>query len=238
MRITVFPTEVVTTDPLSWWNDVVGVPPETVVTRPKISQYKAQGEFEGRRLALVIQPGRIEWSVSPLVTAAEEDPDMLLGPFPDVMASLTKVVAAWLPSAPVMGRFAFGAILLQPVDTVQAGYVLLQKYLLNKVAVDPEGSSDLLYQINRRRASNSHIEGLSINRLSKWSVQAAQRMTMTLGPDGVAARTFGQEITCRLELDVNTAQDFGSVLPAERLPVLLQEMTELASEIAQKGDIP
>lgn len=237
MRITVFPREVVPTERLSWWDDVVGFPPETVVTRPKTGQYQALGEFEGRRLTLQIQPGLIDWSVSPLVKAAEEDPDILVGPFPDVLASLAKVAAPWLPSAPALTRFAFGAILVQPVENVRGGYVLIQRYLPS-VVVDPDGSSDLFYQINRRRTSTSQIEGLRINRLSKWSVQVAQRVTVTLGTDGVAARTLGQEVGCRLELDINTAQDSASALPAERLVALLQELTDLATEIAQKGDIP
>jgi hypothetical protein len=238
MRISAFPSEVVPTERLSWWDDIVGFPPETVVSRPKAGQYQAQGEFEGRRLALQIQPGRIEWSVSPLVKASEEDSDILVGPFPDVLASLLKVVANWLPSAPALTRVAFGAILVQPVESVGSGYALLQRYLRPAVVVDPTGSSDLFYQINRPRTSTSGIEGLRINRLSKWSVQVAQRITVTLGADGVAARNLGQDIGCRLELDVNTGQDFASKLPAERLGALLQELPDLGSEIAQKGDIP
>jgi hypothetical protein len=238
MRVTAFPSEVVPTERLSsWWDDIVGVSPETVVSRPKVGQYQAQGEFEGRRLALQIQPGRIEWSVSPLVKVAEEDPDILVGPFPDVLASLSKVTVHWIPSAPALTRFAFGVTLVQPVESVRSGYVLIQRYL-PKVVVDPDGSSDLFYQINRQRTSTSQIEGLRINRLSKWSVQIARRVTMTLGGDAVATRTLGEEVGCRLELDINTGQDFASALPAERLGALLQELSDLGSEIAQRGDIP
>lgn len=235
MRVTAFPSEVLPLERLSWWDDVVGFPPETVVSRPKTGQYQAYGEFEGRRLVLQIQPGRIEWSVNPVVKAPEEDSD-LLGPFPEVLTSLSKVAAPWLPQAPAMTRFAFGVVLVQPVDNARAGYVLIKKYLPG-VVIDPEGSSDFFYQINRPRRSTTRIDGLRINRLTKWSVQLAQRVVMTLGADGVATRIMGEEAACRLELDINTAPGFDRVLPAEHLGALFQELIDLGREIAQKGDV-
>jgi hypothetical protein len=238
VRVTAFPSEVVPVERISWWDDIVGVPPETVVSRPKTGQYQTQGEFEGRRLVLQIQPGRIDWNVSPTVQVAEEDPKIpLLGPFTDVIASLTKVVASWLPQAPPIKRVAFGAILVQPVENRRAGYVLIKKYLPG-VAIDPDGSSDFFYQINRPRPSTTPIgDDLRINRLSKWSVQVAQRVTVTIDSGGIEGRAFAEEVACRLEVDINTAPDFSGVLPSEQLVPLLQEMTELGREIAQKGDV-
>jgi len=239
MRVTVFPSEVVTTDPASWWDDVVGFPPETVVARPKIGQFQARGDFEGRQLALQIQPGRVEWVVGPLAKAIEEEDSGLtsLGPFPEVLNSLSKVVVPWLPKAPALQRFAFGAILMQPVDSVRAGYTLLQKYL-GSVRLDPDSSSDFFYQINRPRPSRTAIAALRLNRLTKWSVQVIRRMTMTIGAEGTTAtRALGEDAACRLELDINTAPDFTGVLPVEQLGALLQELTDLGREIAQRGDI-
>jgi hypothetical protein len=42
---------------------------------------------------------------------------------------------------------------------------------------------------------------------------------------------------CRLELDINTAQEFKAGLLKSRLIHHLDELTEFASEIANKGDI-
>jgi hypothetical protein len=240
MRVTVFPTEVVPTDRSSWWDHFVGIPPETVVARPKAGQFQARGDFEGRQLALQIQPGRIEWVVGSLAKAPEEAEESLLsslGPFPEVLNSLSKVVIPWLREAPPLQRFAFGAVLLQPVDTVRSGYALLQKYLGANVRLDPDSSSDFFYQINRPRPSKATIEGLRLNRLTKWSVQVIRRMTMTIGHGGSATRALGEDAACRLELDINTAADFAAVLPVERLEALLQELTDLGREIAQRGDI-
>jgi hypothetical protein len=239
MRVTVFPTEVVPVEPSVWWDEVVGVPPETVVARPKVGQFQARGDFEGRQLILQVQPGRVEWILGPLAKAADDEESVLpsLGPFPEVLQSLSKVVVPWLPQAPALQRFAFGAIVMQPVNTVHAGYALLQKYLGSYVRLDPE-SSDFFYQINRRRPSRT-IAALHLNRLTKWSVQTVRRMTMTLGAEGGAVtRALGEDAACRLELDINTAPDFAGVLPAEQLTALLKELTDLGREIAQRGDIP
>lgn len=237
MRVTAFPSDVVATEQLSWWNDFVGLPPEAVVSRPKIGQYQAHGDFEGRRLRLQLQAGRIDWSLSGVLKTTEEEFDLaLLGPFPEVFTSLSRVVTPWLAKAPPLARFAFGANLVQPVENVRAGYVLLQKYLPG-LPIDPDGSSDFLYQINRPRPSVTRIEGLRMNRLTKWSAQVAHRMTVLFGPSGVEARTLGEEAACRLQLDINTAPDFGRPLPPGELGVLLQEMFDLGREIAQKGDV-
>lgn len=236
MRFTAFSSEVVPLERLPWWDDVVGVPPEAVVSRPKTGQSQAQGEFEGRRLTLQIQPGRVEWSLNPPAKAAEDPGLPLLGPFPEVLASLSKVVTAWLPQAPAVTRVAFGAARMQQVETVRSGYVLVTKYL-RSVAIDPDGSSDLLYQINRPRPSVTGIEGLRMNRLTKWSVQVGQLVIMTLGTEGIATRITSEDVVCRLDLDINTAPDFVGTLPAERLGDLFQEMTDLGREIAQRGDV-
>jgi hypothetical protein len=238
MRVTVFPTEVVSLEPSSWWDKVVGVPPEAVGSRPKVGQFQARGDFEGRQLVLQIQPGRVEWILGPLAKAVDEESTLpSLGSFSEVLQSLSKVVVSWLPQAPALQRFAFGAILTQPVDNVLAGYALLQKYLASSVRLDPESSSDFFYQINRPRPSRTTIAGLRLNRLTKWSVQVVRRMTMTIGTEGGATRALGQDAACRLELDMNTAPDFTGALPADQLGSLLQELIDLGREIAQKGDI-
>ncbi len=234
MRVTVFPSDVVPVEQ-SWWDDIIGVPAETVTSRSKAGQYQAEGDFEARRLRLQIQPGRIDWSVTPIIKA-EDELTPVLGPLPDVLTSLSKVVSPWLSLASEMKRLAFGATLLQPVENGPAGYALIQKYL-HRLHPDLDGASDFFYQINRPRPSGTQVPGLRINRLMRWSVQVAQRMALTLGGGGAVTRNLGEETACRLELDINTAPDFPGLLPAEHLTVILHEMMEFGREIAQKGDV-
>jgi hypothetical protein len=236
-RVTAFASDVVAVENLSWWDEIVGVPPETVVSHPKTGQYQTHGDFEGRRIGLQIQPGRIEWNANPILKG-EDEPSSLqtLGPFRDAIAFFSKVVAAWLPLAPPLNRLAFGAVLLQPVESAPAGYALIQKYLEATTRIDLKEASDFFFQINRPRRSRTEVTGLRVNRLTRWAVQVAQRMTLTLGAGGPETRTLGQETACRLELDINTAPDFG-VLPANQLGAILQELMNFGSEIAQRGDI-
>lgn len=237
IRVTTFPSEVVSTEQLTWWDSFVGSPAETITSRPKIGQYVASGDFEGRRLTLHIQPGRIEWNLSPTPRDSDEEfAPPSLGLFSEALASLLKVASAWLPHAPALNRIAFGAVLTQPVADRRAGYVLLQHYL-KSVKIDPDGSSDLSYQINRPRPS-AYVEGLPINRLSKWSVQLAQRVTMTVGSENIVTRALMNESSCRLELDVNTAPNILPALPPQQLGSLLQEAVDFGRELALSGDIP
>jgi hypothetical protein len=237
-RFTAFPTDIVPSEQVSWWDALVSVPAETVVSRPKAAQYEAQGEFEGRRLSLQIQPGRIEWNLKPIVKAVTPDEQFnvaMLGTFSEALASLSRIVSSWLPQAPALNRLAFGAIAFQPVDTGSMGNILIQKYLPG-LSIDPEGSSDLFYQINRPRSS-TNVSGLRFNRLSKWSVQVAQRINLVLGGPSAVQRTIDFEAACKLEVDINTFPDFGASLPPGLLTTLLQEMSALGCEIAQKGDV-
>lgn len=237
MRVTAFPGDVVPVEGLSWWDDAVGFPPETVVSRPRTGQYEAHGDFEGRRLTLRIKPGRIEWTLGPVVKEDEEPSLPMLGAFPENVTSLLKVVDAWRPLAPALKRIAVGATLRQPVDNVRGGYVLLQQYLHSNVRLDPDTSSDFFYQINRPRPATSGLPGLKMNRLMRWSVQVAQRMTLTLGAGGAVARNLGEEAALRLEIDINTPPDLAEALPADKLGPILQEMANLGGEIVERGDI-
>jgi len=130
----------------------------------------------------------------------------------------------WLAGCPPLQRLAFGAVLTRPVDDLLTGYRQISDYL-PFVQLDPESSSDFSYQINRPRNSTV-ISGLRINRFSRWSVAR------------VFASTFDTQIGCRVELDINTAQEFQGELPQEKLPVIIQELVDLGKEIAENGDIP
>ncbi len=239
VRVTAFPAQPITTE-VTWWADLMGSVPETLVSRPKAGQYRAEGEFEGRRLSLQVQPDRVDWSLAPVVKLSEDEPSTLplAGPFPEVLISLMKVAERWLSLAPPITRLAFGAVLAQPTEDRRSGYVQIAKYLPS-ISLDPEGSSDFIYQINRPRASGVGIANLRINRLTKWSVLWFQRFSMTLEKMGIRTVGFApSDSACRLELDINTAPDFQGLLPAEHLPALLKELVDLAGEIAAKGDIP
>ena len=125
-----------------------------------------------------------------------------------------------------------------PVDNRKSGYELIANYLPN-VKLDPIGSSDFLYQINRTRNSQLGISDLEINRLSKWSVVKRGLARIDILPEArVSLFPSSETFSCRLELDVNTSGDYKNDIPSEKLADVFHELVDFAKEIALKGDIP
>jgi len=147
-------------------------------------------------------------------------------------------VTRWLQleDCPILTRLAFGAILMFPVDSREAGYSQLQPYL-PAVELDPIHSSDFQYRINRPRVSTLGIAELGINRLSTWSVMYVQSATLHLGSDGASQRVGERRFACRLELDINTAPDPEITLDPSVLPKVYRELVTSGDEIVQMGDI-
>jgi len=242
LRLTAFlPTEA-KVEPAKWWTDLVGYPPETVVSHPKVGRYREEGLYEGRKLSLQVQPGRVDWLLGPAVEPSEETGEGFetkpsAGPFLETLSSFVKLASGWFQLSPHVTRLAFGAVLFFPVADRRAGYVQLGKYL-HSLTLDPE-ASDFSYQINRSRDSTIGIPGLRINRLTTWSVLLFRRFSLSLGKTAIKAGEYTTlESACRLELDINTAPEYSGVLPIELLPNLFQELVELGKEIAEKGDVP
>lgn len=241
LRLTAFPSPVAEIADPTWWNDLVGEPPETRVSHPRKGEQREEGLFEGEKLTLRVQPTRIDW----LFASADDQERQLegiptVGPFLDSVDIFFSLMRHWfeLEACPAVQRLAFGAVLLQPVENREAGYRKLSPYL-PFVELDPKGSSDFSYQINRPRDSKLRIPDLTINRLSKWSVATMRGVGLSLSPASVVDYALGEAFfACRLELDINTAQDFQEEISPEQLPAVFQELVDLGREIASEGDIP
>ena len=86
------------------------------------------------------------------------------------------------------------------------------------------------------------MEGLRINRLSTWGVVVQPTlMSLTVAnpqiPRQVASVSPSARPVCRLELDINTAQDYQGEILAENMPKVFGEFIELANQIAEQGDV-
>ena len=89
-----------------------------------------------------------------------------------------------------------------------------------------------------RRDSKVSVDNLKLNRLSKWSVAATQGVLVSFTPSQIAAVPTSRQIYAgRLELDINTAPDFAGELDRGKLSQLFNELMELGTEIAEKGDV-
>jgi hypothetical protein len=222
-----------------WWLAVVGEPPESKTERLRESLQTMEGHLGKAKLILNVLASRVDWIVGfdpNLDQELNESPNV--GPYPDVLESFGGKIFPWLKSGPAVIRLAWGATLKQPMADRVAGYRKLQEYLPS-LKLDPENSSDFQYQINRPRKSKV-VEGLTLNRLQKWGVLAFHSLQFQVGAtQAQIQRRLDQVLhACRVELDINTAEDRTEVLPKERVGDLLQELVGLGDEIVTRGDIP
>jgi hypothetical protein len=237
LRLTAFPSPSTPFDlQANWWTDLTGEQPENTEHRARQGILKQEGWYQDNLLVLLNQPDRVNW----LFAAPEVDEETILpiiGPFDDLLNIFQPLMLRWfeLDTCPPLSRLAFGAVLLFPVDTRQLGYQQLDR-LLPYVDLSAEGISDFAYQINRPRDANTQIENLRINRLSKWRVFRLRQHFLT-GHNIERVLPAQEVFACRLELDINTHQDFSGELPPEQLSEVFDELVNLGREIARDGDV-
>lgn len=238
LRVTAFPSASAEASDPNWWEALVGEAPEGVTQQPKKGGVRVEGPWKDSQLVLGIQPMRIDWGLvsAPEAQGLPSSPFSDLGNFVEVKEAFVGLMGKWITTkAPPLIRLAFGAVLFDPVGSLQEGYKGLEP-LLPAVRVDQEGATDFLYQINRRRPSKV-ISALEVNRLSKWSVMAANFVEVAVSQGKPQYKQGKPSYALRLELDVNSAPDYEGELQADQVGALLKELVELAQEIAERGDI-
>jgi hypothetical protein len=234
LRLTVFPVPESGHSIQTWWMELFDAPPDQVVTKPRSGETQIQGSVENSLFHLQADPMRV--TLRRTVKPPNEPVlgDDTLGPYAVAWRDFSALVARGiaLSSFPRIQRLAFGAVLCQPVSDLRVGYEILGRFLSN-VRID-EDVFDFLYQINRPRPSRT-IDGLRINRLSKWSMALAHGVL--LRGDGAIVQTT-RELSCRSELDINSDAENKNELRRENLQGLFAECAALAGEIATRGDVP
>jgi hypothetical protein len=229
-----------------WWTGAARTQPESRNVKPARGELIESGFVEGKVLTLSVQPGRIDWFLSPnMFPEGENTPAndiRILGAFRSTSQVFLEIVRNWLSECPPIVRLAYGAVLLESVTNREAGYRRVAEFL-QTVTIDPVGSEDLFYQINRPRPSRA-VHDLRLNRLSKWSVSSFQPLAISIGvPQGQAGAqpivySHGgtQAMACRVELDLSTPAGIQE-LPHLELLNIFQELVNLGAEIAEQGDI-
>lgn len=211
------------------WRSLVGEDPESSNVQ-KTGVKTEVGPFGKGSLTIRILPNRIDLIYGPVDESPLTTTVATLGQFPDSAEPLLTLFRRWCQAEtfPPTNRIALGLILFYVVGEIETGYAQLSS-LINGV---PQGigATDFLYQINVPRPSKS-IQGLRLNRLSKWSVDRMHVLLLSsAGPQ------FGPETYhIRLELDLNTGAEYRDIIVKERLTQLLDEMLEAAQQLAQEG---
>jgi hypothetical protein len=244
LRLTVFLATNVQLKDEGWWTKVTGADPENKTAKPNRGELVEAGIYQGNALTLSVQPGRVDWILSPNVSLEDNLSEIRsVGSFEGAGATFSAIMSNWLKDCPSTVRLAYGGVLLEPVESRERGYLRIAEYV-PAVKVDPLGSEDFLYQINRPRESTT-VKGMRLNRLSKWSVASFLPVRFSIGiPQSQPAQPLVYShggtpaMACRAEFDLSTATGIQYELPHDMLPSIFNELVALGSEIARHGDIP
>jgi hypothetical protein len=224
-----------------WWARLAGADPEQITSNPRLGSSQAVGRFGPRTLVVSTQPDRVDWFLGPAqIEAAPIQGQATTEPTPpsiggaveafDVFSELSK---RWLAfeDIPNISRLALGGVLSHQEEDKRVAYLRLPDYV--PVEVDPE-SSDFLFQINLPTQSQLGIEGLVINRLSKWAVTMFKLIVLN-AHNGALAQDLTTTIALRCEIDINTAQEYQGELPKIRLTQIMDELIQHGRDLITNG---
>lgn len=235
-RLTVFPElGEMQRDP-TWWEAITGEPPEESTSNPKKGTSGVHGLYREGKLHLTSAPDRIDWVY--IANVMEEPPTIDLptvGTLREALPVFMDIGDRWLSmrNVPEINRMAFGSVLTHREENREAAYSRVADYV--PIRISPQ-SSDLIYQINVAADSKTGIEGLKLNRLSKWSGAALKSLELNMGDvSGVRAR-MPELVAIRVEFDINTMPGTGpSPLPRAKMLDLFHELMSEAETLAVNG---
>lgn len=237
LRCTAFYTPDETFDISGWWAEVTGDLPETETKKLKDGISIEEGPFKDGKLILAKSPVAIDLRLQlPDKLPNEVNGIPTIGSFEELYPQFVSLVKKLfcVTTFPLVKRLAFGSVINLPSTDQQEGYGQLSNYIKN-VTIDPVKSRDFRYQINHRRTSKTGINGLEINRLNTWSV--ASYHTIVSPIPKIEMTTTETRYACRLEIDINTCQEFQNKLPKEKLGEIFDELVNMGKEIISQGDI-
>jgi len=240
LRLTVFPLQDLREPTPDWWSKVVGTEPEIKTVQKGVGIREAGPIRNGYcNLVLQVQGPRIDWLAVAVNKGEPLKGFLTFDTVKGAVAVFRELLDPWVKDVAPFKRIGLGAVLVMPVENREVGYRTVSRYL-PAVKLDPSVSSDFSYSINRPRPSKSGIDGLKVNRLSRWSVVQVQEFQVQgTVPGGVALVEGAADFQAvRVELDVNTAAERNDALPQDRQLSVFHELTGLVEEIAARGDVP
>jgi hypothetical protein len=195
------------------------------------------GPLLGGQLSLGAVANRCDCILNPITKADELNEDYVpsVGQWPTPFESFQQATETYLSTLhyPV-SRIAFAATLLSPQKTSLDAYKALvtQVKSINRSA---EALNDLIFRINWPK--NSTVDNtLLLNRITTWTVQQLQ---LQIHVPASNSGTFVNDLShlLRFELDHNT--DAKHITPFDRAQLLpiYKELTYLALQNAEEGEI-
>lgn len=232
LRITAFPVDISDVSAEAIWETCTGKKPDETRIQRDGTETREVGHGNGR-LFLVKQLDRLDWRYHEQQEEGEYPPDYpIIGSLDSELNSFVELAKTWIISESMIPikRLAFAAVLLFPVESAGNGYEVLRVFL---PTVNHENIKDLNFQVNRPRESNA-VEGISINRLARWSVARFRFLATNLQ----MISSEDEKSACRLEFDVNTSVQQTSAFTPDSLPDLVDELVNIGLELSERGDVP
>ena len=237
LRLSSFVLEPIEFTNVAFWEPLLDQPPTERVVRPSQQLQTEEGPFLDGWLSVETTVNRIDWRLGHNPRSAPQRLPVI-GAYDDWKKNFGQLMGKWVASCPAPHRLAYGAVLLLPCTTMSEAYTTLSSFL-PRVDIDPDNTFDFQYRINRRRPSESLNGRLGINRLSTWSAGEVARIDVDLSSGTTPRiRNVVDGTICRLELDINTAPEYEEAIGKDIVASILDELIELGSEVASKGDIP
>ena len=218
-----------------WWEKVNGGNPDNEQINYQLGMKVQGGVVGGNGLTVQSQSNRVDWMLTAGKQAPNEPSQNTIGSLSDALETLLDVAKRWLKVCPPSNRLAFGAGLVRQVSDGRRGCKEILRFLPN-LNLSLDNALDLVYQINRRKESASGT-GMTINRISKWSVVQINTIGLTVSDAGASISPPEQErYARRLDLDINTVPSDDNI-PTDNTYAIFQELTKYGCEIASKGDV-
>ncbi len=235
LRITAFPIDMADVSAEQMWDICIGTPPaDTRIQRTGVETREV--EYCNGRIFLIKQIDRIDWRYHVQEDAGDVPSNLpIIGDFSSELRIMQDLAKNWIESGNdfPMNRLAFAAVLLHPVESVGDGYEILGKLL---PSLNLENIKDLSYQVNRPRMSKV-IQGISINRLSRWNVIRSQIFEAVPSAQLRLQSTADEKFACRLEFDVNSTAERIAPIRPDLLLELLHELVSNGLELSEYGDV-
>lgn len=231
LRVTAFPMNTSEVSAEAIWETCTGKEPDETRIQRDGTETREVGHGNGR-LFLVKQIDRLDWRYHVQPEEGEDPPDYpVIGSLDSELNIIVELAKTWINSESMIPikRLAFAAVLLLPVESAGNGYEVLRTLL---PTVNHENIKDLNFQVNRPRESNA-IDGISINRLARWSVARFRFLATNLQ----MISSEDEKSACRLEFDVNTSAQQTAAFAPSLLPDLVDELVGTGLELSQRGDV-
>jgi hypothetical protein len=237
LRVSFFSNDVVKLSPDDWKKITGKDAPEA--EQKVIGRHTMSGPFLEGQLSLSATGLRLD-----CVLAAPPPPDPvpeayvpIVGRWPEVCKEFLAATEEWVGGigSPII-RIAVGAVLLAPQPGLEDAYKSLLG-MVESVEGNPAKMRDLVFRVNWPVNSTS-VDGLILNRLTTWTVVQMQYQVLVSPIANVLVDATPVSYFVRLEIDHNTDAHRTQPFDQNRLVPIYTELTNLALENAEKGELP